>query len=144
MQTLKIFSALTITLLLTACTHTSDKTPEPEEAAEENIYADMLQVESPEANATITSPVRITGEARGNWYFEASFPVKLYTEEDVLLAEGVAQAEGEWMTEDFVPFRTELAFPEQPAETTGYLVLEKANPSGLPENAATHSLPVAF
>ncbi|MEX2014128.1 MAG: hypothetical protein WD896_02115, partial [Parcubacteria group bacterium] len=35
---------------------------------------DMVRVASPLPNEILTSPITVLGEARGNWYFEASFP----------------------------------------------------------------------
>ena len=46
--------------------------------AEETVYKDLIKVASPRANDLVTNPLFIKGEARGNWYFEASFPVKLF------------------------------------------------------------------
>ncbi|MGM0653357.1 MAG: flagellar basal-body MS-ring/collar protein FliF, partial [Bacillota bacterium] len=54
-----------------------------------------------------------------------------------------ATAEGDWMTEDFVPFSSELSF-ETPTTETGELILERANPSGLEENADEVRIPVQF
>ena len=47
------------------------------------------------------------------------------------------------MTENFVPFRTELEF-RTPTTERGTLVLEKDNPSGLPENSDELRIPVRF
>ena len=52
-------------------------------------------------------------------------------------------ADGEWTTKDFVPFALTLNFAE-PRTATGTLVLEKSNPSGLPEHAAEVRIPVRF
>src|SRR3989344_6988978 len=93
----------------------------------------LIHVSSPSYNALIGSPLTITGEARGNWYFEASFPVKLYDGNGKLIALKPAQAKGEWMTTDFVPFEVVLTF-NTPSTTPGTLVLEKDNPSGLKEH----------
>ena len=41
-------------------------------------------------------------------------------------------AEGEWMSEDFVPFVSNLDFPI-PETESGKIILKKDNPSGLPE-----------
>lgn len=103
----------------------------------------LIRVTSPLAGATISSPVTITGEARGNWYFEASFPVKILDANGKELGVSYAQAQGEWMTTDFVPFRSTLTF-STPTTPTGTLVLEKDNPSGLPENADEIRIPVKF
>lgn len=90
-----------------------------------------------------SSPLVITGKARGTWFFEGDFPVKLFDGTGNLLTAVPAQAQDEWMTEDFVPFKAELEF-ELPLTDTGILVLEKDNPSGLPEHADEFQIPVRF
>jgi len=102
-----------------------------------------IRVESPKTNDSVSSPLTIKGEARGNWYFEASFPIALYDANNVLLVEAPAQADGEWMTENFVPFELTLTFPK-PTTSTGKLVLKKDNPSGLPEHDEQIEIPVLF
>lgn len=101
----------------------------------------LIKVENVHANQIISSPLIIKGEARGYWFFEASFPVKLYDESGNLLATAIAQAKSEWMTEDFVPFEAILNF-SSPEKQKGVLVLEKDNPSGLPQNADELRIPV--
>jgi hypothetical protein len=103
----------------------------------------QIRVDSPLLNALVSSPMRIRGEARGTWYFEASFPVKLLDANGKILTQAPAQAQGEWMTTNFVPFDFTLAFPT-PTTATGVLVLEKDNPSGLPEHADEVRVPVRF
>lgn len=104
---------------------------------------DLIVLTLPQPNTIVTSPLELTGEARGNWYFEASFPVKLLDADGNVLAQIPAQAQGDWMTENFVPFKTTLEFTA-PATDTGTLVLEKDNPSGLPEHADSLIVPVKF
>lgn len=94
-------------------------------------------------NDVVKSPLTITGEARGNWYFEASFPARLLDANGKELAIKPAQAQGEWMTTEFVPFEVMLEF-QPPSTNTGTLVLEKDNPSGLPEHANELRIPVWF
>lgn len=91
----------------------------------------------------ITSPLALKGEARGFWYFEASFPATLLDDNGNVLKQLPIQAEGEWMTEDFVPFSASIEWPAAETET-GTLVLEKDNPSALPENADEIRIPVRF
>lgn len=108
------------------------------------VAADALvRVESPRPNAVASSPLAVGGSARGPWYFEADFPVRLVDGEGRELASAPARAEGEWMTEDFVPFGATLSF-ERPATRTGLLVLDRSNASGLAENAALVAVPVRF
>ena len=108
-----------------------------------NNHADLIKVFSPIPNEVIASPLTVRGEARGNWYFEASFPMRLYDANGTELAVIPVQATGEWMTTEFVPFQTTLTF-SVPATTTGTLVLEKDNPSGLTEFDDSISIPVRF
>ncbi len=103
----------------------------------------VIQVSAPKPNAVVASPLTITGKARGTWYFEASFPVKIYDGYGRLLGSVPAQALSDWMTEDFVPFEAKLSFAV-PSTDSGTLVLEKDNPSGLPENADELRIPVKF
>lgn len=104
---------------------------------------DLIQIKEPEANDTISSPLTIKGEARGYWYFEASFPVELVDSNNNTLATGIAQADGEWMTEDFVPFSITLEF-DSPDDERGYLIFRRSNASGMPEHDRSFRLPVNF
>jgi hypothetical protein len=104
---------------------------------------ERVRVSSPRPNAVVSSPLAVRGEARGTWYFEADFPIRLLEGDGRELAVTPAPAEGEWMTEGFVPFDARLSF-EAPATQAGLLVLERANPSGLAEHAALVALPVRF
>lgn len=104
---------------------------------------DLIQVESPRAREKISSPLVIKGKARGFWFFEASFPIKLFDGNGNLLAATAAQAQDEWMTNEFVPFRAELKFTS-PQTEKGTLVFERDNPAGLPEGAEELRMPVVF
>lgn len=98
------------------------------------LKPDLIIVVSPRIGDMVKSPLTITGKARGYWFFEASFPIRIYDDAGNELGVAVAQAEGEWMTTEFVSFKTVLEF-KNPTTEKGVLVLEKDNPSGLPENA---------
>ncbi|OGC47366.1 hypothetical protein A2886_01955 [candidate division WWE3 bacterium RIFCSPHIGHO2_01_FULL_42_13] len=104
---------------------------------------DLIMIASPRPNETVSSPLEISGEARGTWYFEADFPVYLYDASGNKIATGIAQAQGEWMTEEFVPFSVTLVFDEATLGS-GTLVLEKNNPSGLLEQNDELRVPVKF
>lgn len=97
----------------------------------------------PKPYTVVESPLTISGKARGTWYFEASFPVRLFDGNGNEIAVTPAQAEGEWMTEDFVPYTATLEFAK-PVTTMGTLVLQKDNPSGIPEYDAHIVIPVLF
>ncbi len=102
-----------------------------------------VRVTVPERGALVASPLEVRGEARGLWYFEGRFPVELVDANDETIATSVARAQGEWTTQDYVPFEAEIDF-DRPASAEGALVFRKANSSGRPENAAEVRVPVRF
>lgn len=104
-------------------------------------HADLIVVETPASNSVISNPLTVTGRARGFWYFEASFPVELYGQDGELLAIGIAQAQTEWMTEDFVDFVATLDYESETAQN-GKLIFRKDNASGLPEHDDHIEIPV--
>lgn len=106
-------------------------------------YDDEFEVTFPQPGSVIATPLTITGRARGPWYFEGSFPVRLLDSQANVVVETIAQAQGEWMTEDFVPFIAELEFIS-PDEREGRLLFENDNPSGLPEHAKRVEIPIQF
>jgi hypothetical protein len=91
----------------------------------------------------VQSPLTLSGEAPGNWYFEGSFGLRLLDARGRELAETRARARGDWMREGSVPFEAEMSF-EEPSTAHGWLVLEKANPSGLPGKEKEMRLEVRF
>ncbi len=104
---------------------------------------DLIRIDNPRPNQLIESPLEISGEARGYWFFEADFPVKLFDGNGKEIGLAIAQTFSPWMTEDFVPFEAILEF-EVPATNRGELILEKDNPSGLPEHSDQLRVPVKF
>ena len=114
-----------------------------EDIGNELEKSDLIRIDSPRPNQAIESPLSVQGEARGTWYFEADFPIKLFDDNGFLLGITPARAQGEWMTEDFVTFSASFPF-SVPSTSKGRLVLEKDNPSGLPEHADQLIVPVYF
>lgn len=104
---------------------------------------DVIVVEFPRPNQTVSSPLAVTGQARGTWYFEAQFGGQLVDDSGNVLGTGIFTAQGEWMTTEFVPFSGTIEFAK-PALSRGKLILEKSNPSDLPENDAQLIIPVTF
>lgn len=114
-----------------------------EDIGNELEKTDLIKITAPRPNEIITSPLTIEGEARGYWFFEASFPVKLVDAAGKEIATGIAEAQSDWMTEKFVPFKATLEF-SQPETLKGTLILQKDNPSGLSENDDSLKIPVKF
>lgn len=109
------------------------------------IYKDLIKIDFPIKNQKISTsgPVKVSGTARGNWYFEASFPVQVLDSDGTVLGSGPVQAQGNWMTTNFVPFIGEIDF-SKPKGKTGSIIFKKDNPSGLSEYDDSVSIPVNF
>jgi hypothetical protein len=106
--------------------------------------ADLIRLETPLPNETISSPLTIKGQARGSWFFEASFPVVLVNWDGRIIGQGIAQAKSDWMTTEFVPFEAILTFTvdKNVYSNNGSLILRKDNPSGLSEHDDALEIPV--
>ena len=104
----------------------------------------LIRLDSPHAGETIQNPLFIKGEARGNWFFEATFPIVLTNWDGLIIAQSYATADGEWMTENFVPFYATLEFEKPDYGGKGFLILQKSNPSGLPEHDDALEIPIKF
>ncbi|PIP55506.1 MAG: hypothetical protein CO183_00890 [Candidatus Zambryskibacteria bacterium CG_4_9_14_3_um_filter_42_9] len=122
----------------------------PDLAGHIQSKSDLIVLEEPKPMATVSSPLIIHGQARGAWYFEASFPVTILDGNGNVLVRTFASAvldpndpNSTWMTEDFVPFESEISF-DRPTTNSGTLVLEKDNPSGLPEHDDELRIPINF
>lgn len=97
-------------------------------------------VSKPAVNEEITSGYTIEGQAAG-WYFEAVFPIKLLDSTGKEIATTQAQAQSDWMTTNFVPFKATINFSID-KDQDGTLVFMKDNPSGLPQNDQKYEMPV--
>src|SRR3989338_8171131 len=120
-----------------------------EEPSKDSLnYKDLVILESPLPEEVITNPLVIKGQARGTGFLEASFPVILADWDGRIIAQGIATATDDWMTEEFVPFTASLEFenPENIGDFSrrGALILKKDNPSGLPEHDDALEITVYF
>ena len=103
-----------------------------------------IVVAEPQPNQKVKSPIVLSGEARGTWYFEASFPVILQDSSGKVLAQVPAQAQSDWMTTSFVPFSAKLSFIKPVYATSGVLIFKNDNPSGDPSRDKEVRVPVRF
>lgn len=106
--------------------------------------SELIVVVSPIKDSYISSPLSISGRARGSWFFEGSFPILLTDTAGKVLAEGHATAQGEWTTDEFVKFIGTLQFTKPDYSDKGILILKKDNPSGLSEKDDSFSIPISF
>lgn len=111
-------------------------------AVYENADEDLIVITAPKPGARVPGSFMVSGRARGNWFFEASFPVDVYDSEGNLLLQTFMQADGEWMTTEFVSFSDTVVVPDYVGEAI--LILRKDNPSDLPENDGSVTLPITI
>ncbi|MDP2736918.1 MAG: GerMN domain-containing protein [bacterium] len=121
--------------------HGNPSVPQPTGPCGYQKQPDEVLVTMPKLNQTINSPLIVEGQARGNWFFEASFPIELIDDQGKILGQSYVEAQSDWMTENFVPFKGEINY-QAAATTTGKLVFKKDNPSGLPQYDKKIEMPV--
>ncbi len=112
----------------------------------ENEKSDLIRVASPRTQVAVGNPITVSGEARGYWFFEGSFPLIVVDWDGKIIGEGHATAVGDWMTESFVPFTGTVMYtlPEDTPYTRGAIIFRKDNPSGLPEHDDALEIPISF
>jgi len=101
----------------------------------------IIRIDKIKSGDKISTPLEMSGLARGYWFFEGSFPIEILDENRQIIIQGVAEAQKEWMTEDFVPFKIILDFLVE-KEQNGFIILKRDNPSDLKENDAQIEIPV--
>jgi hypothetical protein len=107
-----------------------------------NTTLDQITVDLPYPGAVVGKEFSVIGNVRG-WYFEGSFPVAVLDKDGNTLATGLAQAQSDWMTKDFVAFKADIKISESyigPAT----LILKKDNPSDLRQYDASISFPITI
>lgn len=101
-----------------------------------------IEVDSPQANSRASSPISVSGKARGRWFLEGVFPVSLVQEDGRVLATTSAHAKGDWMTEEFVEFTATISYPK-PSMDRGTLLFKQADAQGKGAGE-TYPVPVRF
>ncbi|OGG55984.1 hypothetical protein A3D71_03810 [Candidatus Kaiserbacteria bacterium RIFCSPHIGHO2_02_FULL_55_20] len=120
---------------------TATSTP-PAATSTQPLSASVV-VTSPKANSTVGNIFVVSGSAPGPWYFEASFPIKIVDKDNNFIGQGIAQAQGEWMTTDLVTFTATVTL-DGTYSGPATVVLLRDNPSGMPENDDSVSIPVVI
>lgn len=107
---------------------------------------DRIRITSPQPGNSLTSPITVSGIARGNWFFEASAPVLVVDWDGRIIGEGFITAQGDWMTTEFVPFTGTITYTVDPLTpyNRGAIIFKKDNPSGLPEYDDAREIPITF
>lgn len=110
---------------------TEEKTDEKDmvyTSQEQGVELDLSEMNFDER---LSCPAIIEGEISGTWYSEGEFSIEVLQEGQVV-EQLRAEAQGNWMTEDPVPFTSTFECEEYPGEIE--LSFQQGNPSGLAEN----------
>lgn len=114
----------------------------------ENItpHTEIISVDTPIPNQHVSSPLTVSGQARGTWFFEGSFPIVIVDWDGRIIGEGIGTAQGEWMTTDYVPFVATIPYTisQDTPYDRGAIILKRDNPSGLPEYDDAREIPILF
>ncbi len=139
--TIIILIIITLLVLIFDIGRKEVKTPENDINATSTVGMPIV-VNNIKDNQIVSNPIKIFGKARGNWFFEASFPIQLVDADGNILASTAAKADGDWMTTDFVNFSAELSYTKSTSTRRALLVLNKDNPSGNPDFDQSIFIPV--
>lgn len=126
-----------------------DKTPvatsSPTEPVDEEPgpLHERVVITSPKSGASVGRSFEVKGEAPGPWYFEASFPIMVRDKDDNVIGRAHGSAQGEWMTEDQVPYEATVNIDSE-YKGPATLILMKDNPSGLPEHDDSIEIPIVI
>ena len=109
----------------------------------QNASSDLVVIDSPRPGDVVSKEFSIAGKARGQWFFEASFPIEVLDKNGGVIGSAVANAQSEWTTTDFVPFKADIAIPDSYSGIVT-VVLKKDNPSDIPDKDASASFQVSI
>lgn len=102
-----------------------------------------VSVTEPVSGGTVGKTFTVSGKAPGNWYFEASFPIMVRDSNDKVIARTHGNAQGDWMTTNLVAFTATVNI-EAAYKGSATLILLRDNPSGMPENDDSVSIPIVI
>ena len=103
-----------------------------------------IVVSYPLDNQEVSSPIKITGKARGSWFFEAVFPIQLIDIEGNIITSTFATAQSDWMTSDFVNFTANVEYDKTLNSGPALIILSKDNPSDNPDFDQSIFIPVVL
>lgn len=108
-----------------------------------NATSDHIRIDTPTPGAVTGKEFEIRGDARGPWFFEASFPIQVLDDAGNVLATalGAPRDGADWMTEAFVPFSASVTIPDT-YTGSATIVLMRDNPSDMPEHDRSISFPI--
>lgn len=106
-------------------------------------YSGEIILDNPTPNQKITSPLFVKGKARGSWFFEGQMSAELVDIHNESLGRVILEAQGNWQTDNLVPFSGGLIF-KKGTTSRADLKIRNDNPSGLPQNQKEIIIPVTL
>ncbi len=103
----------------------------------------FIKVISPRVVHEVISPLNIKGQARREWFFEASMYVEIRDDAGVLLGSGPVTTRDDWMTNEIVSFEGVIPF-DSSVEKSGVLIFTQEDPSGEGKRIVVYKYPVFF
>ena len=89
----------------------------------------------------VPNKFKIKGQAKGFWFFEASFPIEIQSNNGDSLKTFIVQAKQDWMTENFVEFKSDIDLIGTGLKQGDKIkiIFHKDNPSGDPSKDASET-----
>ena len=124
--------------------HCSVNTANKKTDADPRFKDETLILDMPLPNQTLGTRVEIKGQLRGTWFYNGSVPIRLENADGVVVADGLAQADGSWASDTPVPFTAFLSFiyPQNAKRGPGKLVIIKNNTTGDPTQNEQREIPI--
>ncbi len=106
----------------------------------------LISLHNPKAYSEITSPLFVTGEARGVWFNNGEFTVTVYDADRMQIAEASATALVPINnSDDFVPFVALLNFTSKHPRSNGFIMVKRGGASALnPSPWDYREIPIYF
>ena len=127
------------------CANITKQCEKKEEAKGTEITSEkgvIIKLDNIKEGDTVEVGFEVKGSVTGSWFTEGVFPVRITEKEtNSVIITNTARADGEWETEDYVPFSFVI---DAEIEEDGIYILrfDKANPSGVSDSYDYASLTV--
>lgn len=100
-------------------------------------------VTTPSPSSHVGPSFIVAGQAPGQWFFEAQFPIQVRDAQGNVIGRATGSAQGDWQTTSLVTFTATMHI-DSSYHGSATLILMKDNPSGLPENDDSVEIPIVI
>lgn len=105
---------------------------------------DLIVVDSPLPNQTISNTFEVTGKARGFWFFEGEISGRVLDQNKKNISSFAIMTEEKWMTEEFVGFNKIINLGTTTLPQKGFIEIIKNNQSDMREKDDSLIIPISF